>query len=94
MEANVGQPRVQLALRQIAIAILAAGVVVAGARGAFLVSQDTMNVVALVGSWMMLALVSGYLVVRFRPSVGIPLLVGFGIGAVVVALFAGMAMMG
>jgi len=66
--------------------------VAAGARGAFVVSGYMMNAVALVGAWMMLALLFAYLVARFRPSVGGPLLVGFGAGAVVVALFAGMAM--
>jgi hypothetical protein len=93
MRANAGQTAFQLTSRRIGIAVAAAGVVVAGARGAFLLSHHMMNAVALVGSWMMLALVIGYLVVRFRPSVGIPLLVGFGIGAAVVALFAGMGMM-
>ena len=52
-----------------------------------------MNAVALIGAWVMLVLVIGYLVTRFRPSVGIPVLAGFGIGAIVVALFAGMGMM-
>jgi hypothetical protein len=93
MRASTGQTTVQLTWRRIGIVVATAGVVLGGARGAFLLSHQMMNPVALVGAWMMLALVIGYLVVRFRPSVGIPLLVGFAIGAVVVALFAGMGMM-
>ena len=92
MRANTGHT-VQLTWRRIGIAVLTAGVTLAGARGAFLLSQHMMSAVALVGAWMMLALVITYLVVRFRPSVGIPLLAGFATGAVVVALFAGMGMM-
>lgn len=67
--------------------------VAAGARGAYVLSDYMMNAVALVGAWMMLTLLCGYVVARFRPSIGGPLLVGYGVGAVVVALFAGMAMM-
>lgn len=70
-----------------------AAVVAAGARGAYVLSDHMMNSVALVGAWMMLTLLFAYVVARFRPSVGAPLLVGFGAGAAVVALFAGMAMM-
>ena len=80
--------------RRAAIAVGSAGVVVAGARVAFLLSDQMMNAVALVGAWVMLALVAGYVVARFRPAVGAALLVGVGIGAAVVALFAGMGMMG
>jgi hypothetical protein len=94
MKATTGQAAIPLALRRIAIAVLAACVTVAGARGAFLLSEQMMNAVALVGAWMMLVLLAGYLAVRFRPSVGIPLLAGFGLGAIVVAMFAGMGMMG
>lgn len=70
-----------------------AAVVVAGACAADVLSGYMMNAVALVGAWMMVTLLVAYVVARFRPSVGGPLLVGFGAGAVVVALFAGMAMM-
>lgn len=69
-----------------------AAVVVIGAYAAEVLSGYMMNAVALVGAWMMLTLLVAYVVARFRPSVGGPLLVGFGAGAVVVALFAGMAM--
>jgi hypothetical protein len=93
MKVSAGQSTSQPTWRRISIALGTAAVVVAGARGAFLLSQHMMNAVALVGSWVMLVLVVGYIVARFRPSVGIPLLVGFGVGAVVVALFAGMGMM-
>lgn len=79
--------------RRAAIAVVTAIVVVAGAELASLLSHHMMNAIALVGSWMMLVLVFGYLIARFRPSVGVPLLAGFGIGAVVVGLFAGMGMM-
>jgi hypothetical protein len=84
---------VQLLLRRVGVAIVAVCVILAGARGAFLLSQHMMNAVALVGAWMMLALTAVYLVLRFRPSLGIPLLAGFGVSAIVVAVFAGMAMM-
>jgi hypothetical protein len=94
MNASTGQAAIPTMLRRIALALVAAGVTMAGARGAFLLSEQMMNAVALVGAWMMLALLLGYLAVRFRPSVGIPLLAGFGLGAIVVALFAGMGMMG
>ena len=87
---NVQHP---LYWRRIAIAAVTAVVVVAGAQLASLLSHHMMNAIALVGSWMMLVLVTGYTVARFRPSVGVPLLAGFGIGAIAVALFAGMGMM-
>lgn len=79
--------------RRVAIAVVTAVVVVVGARMAALLSQHMMNAVALVGSWLMLVLVMGYLAARFRPSVGVPLLVGFGLGAVAIAVVAGMGMM-
>jgi len=87
-----GQTANRLVWRRLAIAIAAAVVVVLGARGAFLLSQHMMNAVALVGSWMMLMLLVGYTAVRFRPSVGAPLMAGFGVGAIVVVLYAGAAM--
>lgn len=93
MNVQSEQSRARHPWRRIGIAVITAVIVVAGARGAFLLSQNMMNSIALVGSWVMLVLVVGYLVARFRPSVGVPLLVGFGFGAVVVALFAGMGMM-
>lgn len=80
-------------VRGVAVAVVTAVVVVGGARLAALLSEHMMNAVALVGSWLMLVLVTGYLVARFRPSVGVPVLVGFGVGAVGVAFFAGMGMM-
>ncbi len=79
--------------RRLVLVVGYAVVVAAGARGAYVLSGYMMNAVALVGAWMMLTLLGAALVTRFRPSVGGPLLVGFGAGAVVVALFAGMAMM-
>jgi hypothetical protein len=79
--------------RAVAIAAVTAVVVVSGARLAVLLSQHMMNPIALVGSWLMLVLVAGYLVARFRPSVGVPLLAGFGVAAIAVASFAGMGMM-
>jgi hypothetical protein len=93
MNVSAEKSPAQVTLRRVGIAVGTAAVVVAGARGAFLLSQHMMNAVALVGAWVMLVLVIGYLVTRFRPSVGVPVLVGFGIGAIVVALFAGMGMM-
>ncbi len=74
--------------------MLTAAVVAAGARVAFLVGQHMMSPGALVGAWMMLALVAAYPLARFRPAVGVPVLIGFGAGAAVVAFFAGMEMMG
>jgi hypothetical protein len=94
MKARTAQSAHLVTWRRAAIAVGMAGVVVAGARAAFLLSHHMMNAVALVGAWVMLTLVVGYVVVRFRPAVGAALLIGVGIGAVVVALFAGMDMMG
>jgi uncharacterized membrane protein YidH (DUF202 family) len=94
MRARTAPPVHVITWRRAAIAVVSAGVVVAGARVAFLLSDQTMNAVALVGAWVMLTLVAGYVVARFRPAVGAALLVGVGIGAAVVALFAGMGMMG
>jgi hypothetical protein len=79
--------------RGIVITVVTAIVVVIGARFAVALSAHMMNAVALVGSWMMLVLVAGYLVTRFRPSFGVPVLCGFAISVVVVAVFAGMGMM-
>lgn len=76
-----------------ALALLAAAVVLLGAYGAERLSHQMMNAGALVGAWMMLVLLVGYIFLRFKPSVGIPILIGFAGGAVVVAVFAGMAMM-
>lgn len=75
-----------------AIVLCSAMVVLLGAYGANQLSAHMMNPVALVGAWMMLALVLCYLVVRFQPSVGIPMFAGFGAGALVVAVLAGMTM--
>jgi hypothetical protein len=95
MKRALGQPASsQVTWGRIGLAVASAVVVMAGARGAFLLSQHMMNAVALVGAWMMLVLVTGYVVARFRPAIGVPLLIGFGLGAVVVALLAGMDMMG
>ncbi|GAB3428999.1 hypothetical protein [Actinophytocola sediminis] len=93
MKDNMGRTANAVRGRGIVIAVVTAIVVVVGARLAVLVSQHMMNSVALVGSWLMLALLAGYLVTRFRPSVGIPVLFGVGIGVVVVVIFAGMGMM-
>lgn len=93
METSAGQSKSLLVLRRVGIAAATATVVVAGARGAFLLSEHMMNATALVGSWLMSVLLIGYIVARFRPSVGIPLLMGFGAGVVVVVSFAGMGMM-
>lgn len=89
METNAVKP----AVWRLGLVVCTAAVVALGARGAFLLSEHMMNSVALVGAWVMLALTFGYLITRFRPSVGGPILVGVGAGAVVVAVFAGMAMM-
>lgn len=94
METMAAQPVHLVTWRRVAIAVVTAAVVVAGSRAAFLLSQHMMNAVALVGAWIMLMLVAGYVVVRFRPAIGAALLIGVGIGAAVVAVFAGMDMMG
>ena len=57
-------------LRGIGAAVLAATVVLLGARGAFLLNGNMMSPVALVGSWVMLTMVGAYLVARFRPALG------------------------
>lgn len=75
------------------VALGSAVVVVLGAYGTNRLSDGMMSSVALVGGWMMLLLLLCYLVARFRPSVGVPVFVGFGLGAVLVAIPAGMAMM-
>jgi hypothetical protein len=75
-----------------AIVLCSALVVLLGAYGANQLSAHMMSPVALVGAWMMLALVLCYLVVRFQPSVGVPMFVGFGASALVVAVLAGMTM--
>jgi hypothetical protein len=76
-----------------ALVLCSAVVVLLGAYGAERLGGQMMNAGALVGAWMMLALVFCYLVVRFRPAVGIPIIVGFSGAAVFVAALAGMAMM-
>ena len=94
MRSTTAQPHHLVTWRRVVTAVVAAALVVAGARVAFLLSQQMMNAVALVGAWVMLMLVTGYLVARFRPAIGAALLIGVGIGAIVVVLFAGMDMMG
>lgn len=94
MKTRTAPPVHLITWRRVAITLATAGVTVAGARAAFLLSHHMMNAVALVGAWVMLELVAGYLVARFRPAIGAALLIGVGIGAAVVALFAGMDMMG
>lgn len=75
------------------VLVLCSGaVVVAGAYLAETVSQSMMSPVALVGSWLMFAFLAAYLVVRFRPAVGLPVLVGVGVGTTFVAIVGGMAM--
>ncbi|MEC3979704.1 hypothetical protein [Amycolatopsis sp. H20-H5] len=75
---------------------LAAGfalVVAGGAKGAFALSTGMMTNIAFIGAWLMLCLGLAYAAVRLRPKVGGALLVGFGIGAVLVVIFGGMAIM-
>ena len=78
---------------RLALVLLSATVVLVGAYWADRLGGQMMSPVALVGAWMMLALVVGYVVVRFRPAVGVPLLIGFAAAAAVVATFAGATMM-
>lgn len=80
-------------VQRLAVVLLSAIVVLAGAYWADRLGGSMMSPVALVGAWMMLALVVGYVVVRFRPAVGVPLLIGFAAAAAVVATVAGAAMM-
>lgn len=80
--------------RRAATAVASAGIVLAGAWGAVLLSRHMMSSVALVGSWIMLTLITGCIVARFRPATGASLLIGVGVGAAVLAVFAGMAMTG
>ena len=94
MRTRAAQPVPAITWRRGLIAVVTAAIVVAGARAAFLLSDYLDNAVALVGAWIMLTVLVGYLVTRFRPAVGAALLIGVGIGAAVVALFAGMGMMG
>lgn len=75
-----------------ALALCSTAIVLLGAYGTYQLSHTMMSPVALVGGWMMLMLLLCYLLVRFRPSLGIPVFVGFGVGAVLVAIPAGMAM--
>lgn len=77
MNVSAGRSRAQNTWSRIGIALGTAAVVVAGARGALALSQNMMNSIALVGSWVMPVLVAGYIVVRFRPAIGIPLLAGY-----------------
>jgi hypothetical protein len=93
MKENRGHVTTALRGRGFVIAVVTAIVVVVGAQLAVLLSRHMMNAVALVGSWLMLVLLAGYLTTRFRPSFGIPMLLGFAFSAVVVAVFAGMGMM-
>jgi hypothetical protein len=93
MKANAEQSSIRFVLRGIGVAVLAATVVLLGARGAFLLNGNMMSPVALVGSWVMLTMVGAYLVARFRPALGMPVFAGVGAGVVVVAVFAGMGMM-
>jgi hypothetical protein len=81
------------ALPRLALILISAAVVLLGAYLAGQLGADMMSPAALVGAWMMLALVAGYIVMRFRPAVGVPLLIGFAAAAAVVATFAGAAMM-
>lgn len=76
--------------------LLIAGYALLVAGGAKVVSLpgNGMMGVALVGAWLMFALGLAYAGVRLRPSTGGALLIGFGIGAVLVVLFAGMGMAG
>ncbi len=76
-----------------ALALGSAIVVLLGAYGTERLSTGMMSAVGLVGGWMMLALLLCYLLARFRPSLGVPVFVGFGLGAALVAIPAGMAMM-
>lgn len=75
------------------VASFFSAVVVLGAWGAWLLSDMMMNEVALVGGWMMITLAFVYGGVRANPSVGIPMLAGWGVGAIVVASFGGMTML-
>jgi|tagenome__1003787_1003787.scaffolds.fasta_scaffold20945466_4 hypothetical protein len=94
MNATPAQPVHVITWRRAAIAVASACVVLAGALGAVLLSRHMMNSVALVGSWIMLTLITGCIVARFRPAVGASLLIGVGAGATVMAVFAGMGMTG
>lgn len=48
---------------------------------------------AFIGTWLILTLGLAFATVRLRPKIGGALLVGFGVGAVLVVIFGGMAMM-
>lgn len=86
--------RTQIMARPV-LAVGAAAVVVVGAYLAELLSRHMMSAVALVGSWLMFAFVVSCIVTRFRPAVGVPVLVGFAAGTVfVVIVGAGAMMMG
>ncbi len=52
-----------------------------------------MSGVALIGSWLILAVGVAYAGVRLRPRLGGALLVGFGAGALIIAGAAGMQML-
>lgn len=75
------------------IVILSALVVAGGAKVAFELASTMMLSIASVGAWMMLCLGLAYAGVRLRPGIGGALLVGFGVGALLVLLFAGMQML-
>jgi hypothetical protein len=82
-------------LTRVAVAVVFALVVAAGAKGAFELSSSTMMTnIAFVGSWMMLCFGLAYAGVRIRPSTGGALLVGFGMGTLLVLIFGGMQMFG
>ncbi|WP_410574735.1 hypothetical protein [Amycolatopsis sp. cmx-4-61] len=68
-------------------------VVAAGSRLVFEFSNTMMSHVALVGAWLMLMLGVAYAGVRIDPRVGGAMLAGFGIGTMLVLLFAGMQIM-
>ncbi|MEA5360888.1 hypothetical protein VA596_15175 [Amycolatopsis sp., V23-08] len=65
-------------------------VVAGGAKGVSLFGSGMMMGVALVGAWLMFTLGMAYAAVRLRPAVGGALLLGFGIGALLVVVLAGM----
>jgi hypothetical protein len=67
--------------------------VAAGARVAAFFAESMMSGVALVGSWLILAVGVAYAGVRLRPRLGGALLIGFGAGALIVAFATGMQML-
>jgi hypothetical protein len=65
-------------------------VVAGGAKGAYELSGTMMTTVALMGAWLMFTLGLAYAAVRLRPRLGLALLAGFGLGALLVVVFGGM----